>query len=316
LRKDRDDILYRETSPTEGSRAENLARVRLLAPAALARFGVQSDRSPAAAVQALQRETGKIATDAVLLNQVVEGCYEVLLAWAEVEAQSGTLPGRPTGDREKSARQAIHLLDVAAAVGQAYQAPTPQTYHLRRARYLRQAGDKVGAAREASAIRTGPTTALDHFLAGLEEYRNDRIAPAAKACRLALDRQPGHYWAQYLLALCQLKIKCWSEAAAGFTACLGRQPDDFWPALMRGVAHAGQGAAHAERKELGGSQPGEAWRLHGLSEPGRSVPADQRPQRRRCPDDPGADATPRRRAAVLHSGPGLFVVERIGVGAA
>ena len=72
---------------------------------------------------------------------------------------------------------------------------------------------------------------------------------AIQACGLALGRQPGHFWARYLQAICYLEIKRWAQAEAGLTACLGQRSDFFWAQLLRGTAHAELGFLHSERKE-------------------------------------------------------------------
>ena len=75
-------------------------------------------------------------------KQLVEGCYEVLLLWAESEAGN--------------AGQALRLLDTAGRWPGRTICHPAQTFHLRRARYLVQTGDEAGARAE----RAGPQPCL------------------------------------------------------------------------------------------------------------------------------------------------------------
>jgi eukaryotic-like serine/threonine-protein kinase len=118
-------------------------------------------------------------------DQVREGCYELLLVLAEAS-------DRPT--------ESLHLLDQAAQL----RAPD-KTYHLRRATYLSKTGDASGAQGEQRAAdSTPPTTPIDHFLTGRDEYKRKEYASANRHFHLTLLRQPDHFWAQCLSALCEL----------------------------------------------------------------------------------------------------------------
>jgi tetratricopeptide (TPR) repeat protein/tRNA A-37 threonylcarbamoyl transferase component Bud32 len=249
LQKGRDDVHFYEVSPTGREKADNLSKVCQLAPQALADFGIRIDRTPASAVKALADERDRYPS-AAAMKQVAESCYDVLLSWADAEAERGVLPGQPAENAQAGARRAVGLLDLAAAIDQAHEVAAPRAYHLRRARYLDRAGDRKEADGERERARgVKQSTALDHFLAAVEHVRQEDNAAAVDSCSLALLEQPGHFWARYLQALCQVKRKRWSEAEVALTACLGRRPDFLWAALLRGVAHAGMeqfGAAEAD----------------------------------------------------------------------
>src|SRR5262249_45703674 len=93
------------------------------------------------------------------------GGYELVLLLAEAVAR---------GDAPDAPRRAVHVLDRALQFG----APT-RTYHVRRARYLKELGDETGAAREgARAEAMQPAGALDHFLLG-EDWQRQGNVPAA-----------------------------------------------------------------------------------------------------------------------------------------
>ena len=58
----------------------------------------------------------------------------------------------------------------------------------------------------------------------------------------ATQRQPDHFWAQCLLAICHLQTDQPAKARIGFNACLQRKPDRVWLYLLRGFASAGKGS--------------------------------------------------------------------------
>src|SRR5262249_49186885 len=60
---------------------------------------------------------------------------------------------------------------------------------------------------------------------------------ALNAFHRALALQPGHFWAQFFLAVCQLKTQRWEAAKAGLNACLTQQPDFVWAYLFRSFAN-------------------------------------------------------------------------------
>jgi tetratricopeptide (TPR) repeat protein/tRNA A-37 threonylcarbamoyl transferase component Bud32 len=215
-------VLAHEVSVTDQDREADRAAVRQAVAAALADLDVKADDTPADAARALQAHREQFASPEQG-RQVAAECYQVLLVWAEAEA---------TG-------QALHLLDVADAVGQAWQLPAPRAFHQRRARCRAASGDDAGArAEREEAGRVKADAPLDLFLGALDDYHRDRPLPAAAACDRVLQQEPGHFWAQYLQALCYLKAGKWGDARASLNACLARQPGFFWARLLRGSAHA------------------------------------------------------------------------------
>src|SRR5262249_37589495 len=66
----------------------------------------------------------------------------------------------------------------------------------------------------------------------------------------ALRKQPGHFGAEYLHALCRLKEKHWSEAKLGFSRCLEQRPEFVWPRLHRGYAELGLQDFEAARADF------------------------------------------------------------------
>src|SRR5207253_3089038 len=94
----------------------------------------------------------------------------------------------------------------------------------------------------AEAVR--PAGALDHFLLGDEHHRRGDVSAAAAAFERVLQERPGHFWAQFYLALCRLKQGRPELAASGLTACLAQRPDFPWLYLHRGAAR-GELGRHA-----------------------------------------------------------------------
>jgi tetratricopeptide (TPR) repeat protein len=162
--------------------------------------------------------------------EVAEKCYELLLVLSQVEI---------------TADQGLRRLDQAARLRRA---PT-RAYHLRRAACLARAGDVGAADREQRAAeRLEPSTELDHYLAGKEQYQQGDLIAAIRHFDRALGQQPDHFWAQCLSAICWLQLQRPEAARAGLNACLKSEREFAWLYLLRGVASgiAPAGAPAAE----------------------------------------------------------------------
>jgi tetratricopeptide (TPR) repeat protein len=222
------DVSFHEISYTESLQDADRAAIRRAAPAALKEFGLSAADTPAEAASRL--EAYRPAADGPReLDEIAADCYRMLLTWAEAEAPPGT-------NDEAGARRALHLLDLAAALAEAYHLPTPQAYHLRRAGYLELTDKHAEADTERErAAGMKPETALDLFLAARESYRQGKPDQAAATCEQVLRLQPDHFWAQYLEARCHVSTKHWGEARAELTSCLSRH-DFFLGRLLRATA--------------------------------------------------------------------------------
>lgn len=152
-------------------------------------------------------------------------CYELLLLWADVEGAS-----RSAGQ----AARALQILERAAALGKVYRLES-QVFQVRKARCLAQSQGKEPTAALPIYLAKSALP-LDWFLLGLERYHEGKFDEALPACAEVLRRQPRHFWAEYLQALCNLKTSRWVEARAGLTICLDRRPDFAWPRVLRGFA--------------------------------------------------------------------------------
>jgi tetratricopeptide (TPR) repeat protein len=220
----RDDALFHATLATGEGLAANLKTTRRAARQAVGLFGVVPERAgpPVVGPSLTEGERG----------EVVKGCYELLLVLADAEAQ--VLPGQEPDPEQL--RQALVILDGAGRLG--YPAHPLRAYHLRRARYLEQLGQTRAAAREQEgAARRPPSTALDFYLGGEDQYKRGNVAAAVRDFESVLRLEPGHFWAQYFLSVGYLRLQRPGEARAGLTACLGQRPDFVWIYLLRGFAH-------------------------------------------------------------------------------
>jgi tetratricopeptide (TPR) repeat protein len=165
-------------------------------------------------------------------NEVRRGCYELLLVLAETLAQP--LPHQPLEHLRDTARQALAVLDTAQGLGLQTHA-----YHLRRARYLEQAGQPQAAEQQRHLARKlPPESYLDHFLTGSEHFGQGRTRAAEQAFFAALRREPRQFWALFCLALCHVQQKQYLAARSDLTGCLEQKSDSVWLYLLRGVVLA------------------------------------------------------------------------------
>ena len=149
---------------------------------------------------------------------------------AETEAQSAS--DRKPLEKDRYLRKALGFLEQARRLG----APS-RAFHLRRARYLNMLGDRAEAAQAEKAAQGAPLDqVLDHFLMADELYRREEFGEAIKEFDQVLERKPGHFWAQYLNAICLLRQGRPAEARTLLSACLAQRSDFVWLYLLRGFA--------------------------------------------------------------------------------
>jgi tetratricopeptide (TPR) repeat protein len=261
-------VLFHAISVRDQDMAGDVVQVRRAALEALDQLGLDVAKRPDEFAPGLARFRSVVETPAQL-DRVAADCYLVLLAWATVETTAGaeTNPGR-----------ALKLLDAAAALSAAHHLATPRVFHLRRARcheLLRD--DKSARADRDRAAAIAPTATADLLDSALEHYRKGRIDDAEADCERIFQKEPNHFWAQFVASLCNLRRQQWSVAVVRLNACLEKQPDTPWLLMHRALAHAGAGrfdAADADfRNALAGSTD-DAFRALVLTN--RSVVAMQR----------------------------------------
>ncbi len=234
----RDDALFQDTQLTELDPTENVAVVRKSTVAALRLFAADG--------QADNRWTLDRLPDSLTDQEresVIRGCYEMLMVLAAAVAQP--LPGESAPSQ---AREALQILDRALVL---LRQPT-HAYHLRKADCLERAGDLAEAKQEREAAgRIQPAGAFDHFLTGLEQYKRGRMSQSKRHFAEALQAQPNHFWAQCLLAICDLNSRQENTegARAYLTACLQNHPELPWLYLLRGFASGQLGSRASSAEE-------------------------------------------------------------------
>jgi tetratricopeptide (TPR) repeat protein/tRNA A-37 threonylcarbamoyl transferase component Bud32 len=165
-------------------------------------------------------------------DDVKAGFYELLLILADAVSQ---LPEDEPGQR---AEEALRIVNRAISL----RSTATRAFHLRRSAYLDMGGDSEEAARERDeAERLAPAEAFDFFLVGRELMRRSDWVGAIQQFKAVTQRQPDHFWAQCLLAICHLQINQPTNALIGLNACLQRKPDSVWLYLLRGIASANEG---------------------------------------------------------------------------
>jgi tetratricopeptide (TPR) repeat protein len=226
FQKLRDDALFHATLLTGRDVPSNLRATKQAARQALELYGVRTG--------SLEGPTlGRFIADEER-NQIREGCYELLLILAEAEAYP--IAQQSLEERRRKLNDALGILDGAARIGF-----TTQAYYAYRARYLSALGQEKAALRERQrAQATQSTRALDCFLGGNEKFKSGDYVQAIKELERAVRSQPNHFWAEYFLGICYLKLHRAGEARTSLTACLGLRRGDFSCTvhLLRGFAEA------------------------------------------------------------------------------
>ena len=221
--KQRDEVLFHATLFTGNSLASTLKETRATASEALSLFGMMPDSAVGPNVGSpyyTERQKAEIVTD----------CYELLVVMADAVATP--LPSQSLPEQRSQAEDALAILERARALG-----VTTQAYHRRRAQYLTQAGKSAEARQEKKrADAMNPSTSLDHFLLGQEQYRQGQCKQAIVAFESALQLQPDHFWARYYLGLSWLKTQRPDQAVTCLTSCLGQRRDFPWAYLLRASA--------------------------------------------------------------------------------
>ena len=221
----RDEAQFLGTLYTGMDLAANLEAARTAAQNALAVYGVVAGANPRPSFDAYQSEAQK--------REILGDCSGLLLILAEIEAQSAS--STKSAENAQFLRKALSCLEQAGRMG----APV-RALNLRRARYLNLLGERAEAAKAEKTAQGAPLDdALDHFLMADELYRREQFDLAVKEFEQVLERQPGHFWAQYLGALCLLRQQRPAEARALFSACLAERSDFVWLYLLARLRSAG-----------------------------------------------------------------------------
>jgi tetratricopeptide (TPR) repeat protein/tRNA A-37 threonylcarbamoyl transferase component Bud32 len=210
----------------------NLPAIRRSSLEALAVFAVKGSEGATWQLAPLPKSLSSKQKD-----EVIQGCYEMLLVLAEAVA-------RPLPD-ESAMPQAQKALEILDRAFELRREPT-RAYHLRRAACLQRANDQSAAQRElVAAEQVQPAGALDHFLSGVERYNSGHLLEAKRYFDEALRADPSHFWSQCLHAICDLNARPpqLAEAKAYLTGCLQSHSGLPWLYLLRGFASSQMGSA-------------------------------------------------------------------------
>jgi len=239
-----DEALFYWTPFTGLDMVSNQARLLEAVRAGLALYGLAGDSDPPGGVTAVL-EQDRPHLISVEHTELAAACHELLLVWAEAEA-SGTPGTNVTREqRQQQAHQALALLERAALLGKACGLKSG-LYLLRKARYQAWSKGEGFTPTPEQLAASRPQSGLDWFQAGLERYRAGQLKASAVACEEALQRDPKHFWARYVQALCQLQDGKWADGRAALTICLHQRPDFVWARLLRGLAAGKLATRHGD----------------------------------------------------------------------
>lgn len=233
----RDDALLLAVLASDSQRREYPGQAQEIIRNALALYGARPDHAELPTVNDQFLSTEQVA-------EVLLGCR--LLHWVYADTLAQTLPGQSEEERRKAARDAISALDLTEEKRQPSKA-----YLLRRAEFLARAGDEP-AARTAldRAEQTSPTTAEDFFLLGDFYYRYENYSMAREAFLDTLREDPEHFWAQYYLGVCNLRLGGLREAVISFSAAASRRPKLAYIYVLRGLANGQLGDLSAAESDF------------------------------------------------------------------
>jgi tetratricopeptide (TPR) repeat protein len=255
----RDDVLFHAVSHRPEDVPADTAIVRDAAPAALEQLRLAIGQSPEKFAAELGERYRSVVEQPKQLTTVAADCYQLLLAWAEVEMRPPTDPA----DREASARYALRLLGAANALAEAYQLKTPRAYHLRRAQGYELLGQAERAKSERElAAGVKDVTPLDLIESARQHLRDRQLALAEADCdRVPLD-DPNRFWAQYIIALCkaQQPKPPWDVVLSRLEGCLDKQPRSPWLLMHRAIARS-------ETQQYEGAKADFVAALNGVSQP-------------------------------------------------
>ncbi len=178
------------------------------------------------------------------VDALTERYYELALILADATSQATA-----GEDPAAQARESLRVLGRVERVR-----PPTRAFFLRRAESLRRAGDRAGAE-AAEARAAGAATAVgsvvDAFLEGEAAYHRRDYTRAIAALRRVLMQQPGHFWGEYLLAICHLKEHRPAAAQAALTVCQAARPDFVWTYLLKGFTEGEMGEFDMAESDFG-----------------------------------------------------------------
>lgn len=267
-----DDALLYETIFLWLDPAESRNKASAAVRSALAIYGLDQDAKKTAE-PGNQLEKDKAFLNASDHAQVAAACYELLLIWAEAETSAAGAVEQ-LRERQVRARKALDILDRAASLSNEQGLDT-RVFQARRASYLAQEKETSRAGVLDKQTAAQPVGLIDWFLEALDRYRDGQFDRARAACAEVVRQESTHFWARYLQALCQLRLRHWPDAITELTYCatqrIGRPASAWvWPRLLRGYAYSELGNTLAGRQQLTEFAQAEndyAWALEQSKDP-------------------------------------------------
>ncbi len=104
---------------------------------------------------------------------------------------------------------------------------------------------QLGRGEEARALREKagqllPRTARDRYLAAAEHAARGRYRQAVPLLQEAVQEDPQHYWAWFVLGHCHAQLAQHADAVACFNAAVAQQPEFPWAWFNRGLVYLRQ----------------------------------------------------------------------------
>lgn len=126
------------------------------------------------------------------------------------------------GNDAAQLQAAIILNDRA---GECYQSARPAIWSRQRSQLFAALGDETEARRSIEAIATvAPQTAQEHYLSGLDFYRDGRFPDAITSLQRAIALDPQHFRSHFLLGNCYYRMQDNAKAANYYSICISLNP--------------------------------------------------------------------------------------------
>jgi tRNA A-37 threonylcarbamoyl transferase component Bud32/tetratricopeptide (TPR) repeat protein len=143
-------------------------------------------------------------------------------------------------------------------------------FHVRRTELLRSLGREREADRaHAEAERHPASPTAVRFHRGLALARDEQFPAALAEFEAVLEREPAHFAARLLQAVCFVKLQRPAEALVGLTACIAQSPRFAASPLLRGQARAALGDEKLAQRDFETAlalRPSDPVRLAALTE--------------------------------------------------
>jgi tetratricopeptide (TPR) repeat protein/serine/threonine protein kinase len=168
--------------------------------------------------------------------------YEELLWLARnvVYRRVGHRSGRMMSPGQAAQEGLAYLRRAEPAARALFVRPTSSFYEIR-AHCRKTLGQEVEARKDAELAQQTPRAiALDHYMRGMAAWDAKNRAESVEHFEAALRVEPTHYWSLFWLGICLTTLgqeQDSAAAAAAFTGCILKRPDQAQAYCFRGVAY-------------------------------------------------------------------------------